>query len=123
MHPHLDAKQHLSNCDISTEKILPISDMLIADYSSVIFDYTLYQKPIVLFVPDYEEFISTRGLYIDLNEIPGPMVINGEELKDVVIREFEEFDKEKSREFYKKYMGACDGQATKRILDEIGANI
>ena len=43
--------------------------MLIADYSSVIFDYALYQKPIVLFVPDYDEFVSTRGLYIDLNEV------------------------------------------------------
>ena len=121
MHPHLDAKEKLSNCDISTERILPIADMLIADYSSVIFDFTLYQKPIVLFVPDYDEFVSTRGLYIDLNEIPGPMVKDGNKLTENVIKEFETFNKEEAEAFYKKYMGACDGKATKRILKEIEA--
>ena len=123
MHPHLDAKHKLSNCDIPTERILPIADMLIADYSSVIFDYTLYQKPIVLFVPDYDEFVSTRGLYIDLNEIPGQMVKEGTELKEAVLREFNEFNRDEYRVFYEKYMGACDGQATERIIDEISAKI
>ena len=123
MHPHLDAKHKLSNCDIPTERILPIADMLIADYSSVIFDYTLYQKPIVLFVPDYDEFVSTRGLYIDLNEIPGQMVKDGTDLKEAVLREFIEFNRDEYRAFYEDYMGACDGKATKRIIDEISAKI
>ena len=123
MQTHLDAKQKLSNCDIPTERIIPIADMLVADYSSVIFDYTLYQKPIVLFVPDYDEFILSRGLYIDLNEIPGQMVKNGINLKEAILKEFNEYDKDKYKEFYEKYMGACDGQSTERILKEIDCKI
>ena len=123
MHPHLDAKEKLSNCDISTERIIPLADMLIADYSSVIFDFTLYQRPMILFAPDYDEFVSTRGLYIDLNEIPGTILKDGSRLKEVVINEFENFDKENAKAFYEKYMGACDGKATYRILEEIKAII
>ena len=94
-----------------------------ADYSSVIFDFTLFKKPIVLFVPDYEEFIKTRGLYIDLKEIPGAFVTSGEELADAINTQISEFDIEEATKFYDKYMGACDGHATMRIFDEIGLKL
>lgn len=123
MHPHLDAKKKISNCDIPTERILPIADMLIADYSSVIFDYVIFRKPMVLFVPDFDEYIDVRGLYIDFNEIPGKMVKNPSELKEAILEEYEHYDKDKLEDFYKKYMGECDGNASKRILSIIGADI
>ena len=123
MHPHVDDKKKMSNCDISTERLLPVVDMLMADYSSVIFDFTLFKKPIVLFVPDYEEFTKTRGLYIDLKEIPGAFVTRGEELVDAIKNQMCEFDIEEATKFYNKYMGACDGHATMRIFDEIGLKL
>ena len=73
----------------------------------------------ILFAPDYDEFISTRGLYIDLNEIPGTLVKDGSNLKEIVLKEFSNFDAVSAKSFYEKYMGACDGNATKRILKEI----
>lgn len=123
MHPHVDDKKKMSTCDIPTERLLPVVDMLIADYSSVIFDFTLFKKPIVLFVPDYEEFILTRGLYIDLKDIPGAFVIKSEELLEAVKEQMTNFDMEAATQFYDTYMGACDGHATERIFEEIGLKL
>ncbi|WP_133147073.1 CDP-glycerol glycerophosphotransferase family protein, partial [Vibrio lentus] len=46
------------------------SDLLITDYSSSMFDYALLKKPIILFLPDYEDYIKTRGVYFDIRDIP-----------------------------------------------------
>lgn len=49
------------------------ADALVTDYSSVMFDYAILRRPIMLFVPDYEKYASDiRGFYFDLSEIPGP---------------------------------------------------
>lgn len=37
------------------------ADILISDYSSIIFDFSLLQKPILLYTPDREEYFVTRG--------------------------------------------------------------
>jgi CDP-ribitol ribitolphosphotransferase len=121
MHPHVDAKKQQSNSKMAAERILPMVDVLITDYSSIIFDYSIFRKPMVLYVPDYEEYTAERGLYIDMKDIPAAMVTEGSALYEAVLNEYSGYDKDKLEEFYKTYMGACDGHATERILKEIGA--
>ncbi len=53
-----------------TYDFLKISDVLITDYSSVMFDYMQTGKKCVLFTYDKEEYFHNRGLYIDLNDLP-----------------------------------------------------
>ena len=120
-HPHIDNKNKISNSDILTERLLPVVNVLITDYSSIIFDYSVFRKPMVLFVPDYDEYTSNRGLYIDMNEIPAPLIKDGGNLKNAIIQEADNPDREKIEEFYVKFMGSCDGNSTKRIMDEIKA--
>lgn len=116
LHPHMEEKFKLSNCRMPTEELLPVADMLITDYSSIIFEYTILKKPIVFFVPDYKEYTSTRGFYLDANELPGEQVTQSGQLKDVVIDQFTNYNLEKANKFYDKYMNACDGSATERII-------
>lgn len=123
MHPHVDAKTPMSNCDIPTERLLPIVDILVTDYSSIMFDYSIFRRPMVLYVPDYDKYMSERGLYIELDEIPAPLVKDGDHLKDAVVAVSTSPDRDRLEEFYVKYMGACDGHSTQQILDEIGARI
>lgn len=53
------------------EDLMIASDLLISDYSGLIFDYCLMHKPIYLWTYDYDEYQKRRGLYIDLrNELP-----------------------------------------------------
>lgn len=116
VHPHAEAKQKVSNCTIPTEQLLPVIDCLITDYSSVVFDYSLLKKPIVLFVPDRTEYMEQRGLYIALEEIPAVIVENGDRLYKGVLKEMNEFSPEKVAGFAEKYMTYCDGGATERIM-------
>lgn len=46
--------------------LLIASDVLISDYSSVIFDYSLLEKPVILYLYDYKSYESKRGLYFDI---------------------------------------------------------
>ena len=58
-----------------------LSDALITDYSSVMFDYALLNRPMIFHVPDLEDYVGTRGAYFDLAEwAPGPLTRTGDEV-------------------------------------------
>lgn len=117
LHPHFHDKE--ISCEIPTEELLPLTDLLISDYSTVIFEYSLFEKPLVLFAPDYDTYGSRRGFYIDYKTLPGRIVTNKDELAAAVKEEYKNFDREKMRRFKREYMSGCDGQATRRIYDTI----
>lgn len=56
---------HYSNLN----ELMEISDLLITDYSSIMFDYELLQKPILLLADDLEEYSKKRGIYMPLEEL------------------------------------------------------
>ncbi|WP_051745188.1 bifunctional glycosyltransferase/CDP-glycerol:glycerophosphate glycerophosphotransferase [Streptomyces yerevanensis] len=66
--------------------LLALADGLITDYSSVMFDYALLDRPMFFFVYDYEEYVyEGRGTYFDLLErAPGPVVRTEDELHAVL---------------------------------------
>lgn len=60
-----------------------ISDALITDYSSSIFEYAILNRPLAHFVPDLEQYETNRGLYYPINEISdGSILQNIQELID-----------------------------------------
>ncbi|MEU3371572.1 bifunctional glycosyltransferase family 2 protein/CDP-glycerol:glycerophosphate glycerophosphotransferase [Streptomyces sp. NPDC006660] len=69
-----------SGYDISP--LLVLADALITDYSSLMFDYTLLDRPMVFYAYDYDEYADeSRGTYFDLREkAPGPVVTSEAEL-------------------------------------------
>ncbi|WP_327743950.1 bifunctional glycosyltransferase family 2 protein/CDP-glycerol:glycerophosphate glycerophosphotransferase [Streptomyces europaeiscabiei] len=66
--------------------VLALADALITDYSSVMFDYALLDRPMLFFTHDYEEYVHEgRGTYFDLLErAPGPIVRTEDELHSVL---------------------------------------
>lgn len=102
-----------------TEDLLPVADMMVTDYSSSLFDYCIYEKPFILYCPDYDDYERDRGFYVDINTFPGKVAKTPYELEKA-LREWDRGDKAKLREFREKYMGACDGKATDRILEKVG---
>lgn len=99
------------------------SDILITDYSSVMFDYSNLKRPIIFFTYDIEQYRdSLRGFYFDFeNEAPGPLV----QTTDEVINSIKTIDKinylysDKQKKFYDKFCHIDDGNSAKRILNEI----
>ena len=62
-----------------------VSDVLITDYSSVFFDYANLRRPILFYMYDLQEYSSSvRDFYIDLDELPGPIIETQEELIDAL---------------------------------------
>jgi CDP-glycerol glycerophosphotransferase len=61
--------------------LLLLADALITDYSSLMFDYALLDRPLLFFAPDLDDYVRSRGTYFDLRqEAPGPVLAEPEEL-------------------------------------------
>ena len=56
--------------NIETYEILAVTDCLITDYSSVMYDYVNLGKPVILYTYDYKDYKENRGLYDDLSLYP-----------------------------------------------------
>lgn len=98
------------------------SDILITDYSSVFFDFANLKRPIVFYMYDFDSYANDiRGFYVDTAELPGPIVKTSSELiqaiKAINLKEFD-FDKEYPN-FSKKFNYLDDGNASKRVIEEI----
>ena len=122
-HPHDDATatcdRYRSNCSISSERLLPVVDLLITDYSTVVLDYLAFNKPFILYAPDLEEYESTRGFFVDYRSITRNMTTDAHHLDDMVrrvYRQWQEGDDEDIRRCRELLTSACDGHATERIL-------
>ncbi|MEG1408575.1 MAG: CDP-glycerol glycerophosphotransferase family protein [Terrisporobacter sp.] len=66
--------------DFETYEFLAATDCLITDYSSVMFDYVLSKNKIILFTYDKNEYLENRGMYLDMNDLPFPMVSDTDNL-------------------------------------------
>lgn len=95
-----------------------LSDILITDYSSVVVEYALLNKPIIFYAYDVERY--DRGFYGSYESmVPGIVVKNMDDLVDVVLNPLNsEFDK-KRENFLKTQYEYLDGKATTRVVDVI----
>ena len=117
---------------MSSSELLVCADVLITDYSSIFFEYLLLDRPIVFFVPDYEDYARDRGFYLDFDSLPGHIVKNNniDEAVRILYNAIGGDKQEKDaanesqmrvlrQKFREQYMSACDGHATERIVKEI----
>ena len=103
--------------DMAIEELLMVSDICISDYSSLVFEYSLFERPMLFFAYDLEEYFDWRGFYYDYAEMtPGPTCKTTEEMIDYIKNLDTRFDRQKVVDFKNKFMSACDGHATERIL-------
>ena len=74
--------KHIRNmpAGYETYEFLNMADCLITDYSSVFFDFANTGKKIVLYAYDREEYLATRGMYLDYNALPFVFADNVEQL-------------------------------------------
>ena len=96
--------------------LLLVTDVLITDYSSVIFDYLLVDKPLVYYAYDLEDYQGGRGLYYNFDDYCYGLVARTlDELVEAI--RAEDMCQEKRSEFRKKFMEACDGHATEKTVE------
>lgn len=110
--------------DVSTyadmRELLMISDLLITDYSSSFFDFSLTNKPVLFYMFDQEEYSSvTRGMYFNVSEtLPWPIVTTESELTTKVMNYLNgnlEVDEDKLTTFKKRFADFEDGTACEKV--------
>lgn len=95
-----------------------ISDILITDYSSTFFDYANLNRNIIFYMYDYEFYNSvTRGFYLSLDELPGPVVMDQEDLTKVILDNNQ--SKVKLDIFNKRFNYLEDGNSAARLVDYV----
>ena len=102
--------------------LMIVSDLLISDYSSIFFDYSIQDKPMLCFSYDYEEYREKRGLYFDIREA----LCSNCENEEMLIKEVAELDYPQririTQSFRSKFIQEY-GSATQKALDIISEHI
>ncbi|HEC1780275.1 TPA: CDP-glycerol glycerophosphotransferase family protein, partial [Campylobacter lari] len=102
---------------IEMNELLSIVDVLITDYSSVMFDFMVLERPIICYVYDYEYYKQERGLYFDTNEITHHICKTIEDVKEV-LNSKDLFVKDNSRltSLKHKFYDLEDGKSCERVV-------
>lgn len=119
VHPHAEREEKFSNCSIPTERLYAVADLLVTDYSSVIYDFALTGKPILIYAPDEKEYQETRGFYIRMNDLPAKRTTKKEDLLEWILENNYTITEEKYKAFVHKQLEKCDGHSTHRIIEYV----
>lgn len=107
----------LSN-DRDANRLLMATDLLVTDYSSIIFDFALLGRPTVFFCPDLDNYVSARDFYYPYDHYTyGPVAKTSEQLITAISEA--QGDTAALKDFVEFFCGACDGHSTKRVVAEL----
>jgi CDP-glycerol glycerophosphotransferase len=98
------------------------ADVLVTDYSSVMFDFSVTGKPIIFLTPDIENYERDRGFYFDFrSEAPGPILLSAPEVLEALTKlpKLSKDYAEKYRAWRDKFNSKDDGNATARVIKAV----
>lgn len=101
-------------------ELLSVIDILITDYSSIFFDFLPLQKPIYFYMKDKEDYTFERGLYFEIEELPGSVSYNMKDLLknlNIPITDYLNSYKINIENFINKYCRYDDGNSSYRTLN------
>lgn len=99
------------------QEFIAASDILITDYSSIMFDPAYVKKPVFLYATDIEDYLKNDyDLLMDIRSLPFPLAEDSEQLLQI-IREFDDKSyRDKLEQFLDSYHVMEDGSSCKRIV-------
>jgi CDP-ribitol ribitolphosphotransferase len=99
-------------------ELMLVSDVLVTDYSSAIFEFSLLARPMAFFAPDLDAYERERGFYADYRSwVPGPVFERTDAL--VAWLRDDPGDTDRVRRFADASFAVADGRATQRLVDEV----
>ena len=106
------------SADPDLNELMLISDILVTDYSSAIYEFSLLGRPIAFLAPDGDAYERERGFYLDFPaDLPGPVFTTTADLAAAI--RADAFDLERVRAFAAASFDVVDGRATARVVDEV----
>lgn len=113
-------KDYIIDLSMNSElnDLLFVTDVLITDYSSVVFEASLLKIPMLFYVFDLEQYIATRGFYYEFETfVPGKIVSHFEEIAESI--QSEDLGQEKLEVFRDRFFDGKDGKSTERTVELI----
>ncbi len=99
-------------------ELMFVSDVLVTDYSSAIFEFALLERPMAFLAPDYEAYERERGFYFDYRSgVPGPVFADTAALAAWL--RAGDFDLDAVRAFARDAFQVADGHASERLVDRV----
>jgi CDP-glycerol glycerophosphotransferase (TagB/SpsB family) len=102
--------------------VLPFTDVLITDYSSILYDYLLMPaKQVILYLYDYDEYVKERDFYYPFDEnVVGRQVKKFEDLVHVIDRQDYMMAEEDRKRILDKFWGdTMDKDSSNEVLDKV----
>lgn len=100
----------------SMNELLFITDILITDYSSIPFEYTLLNRPVIFFLYDLEDYKNVRGIWEGFLEyLPGPIASTTDDIVGLI--EENSFDYERIHLFADKWNQYSRGRSSENVVD------
>lgn len=97
------------------------ADILVTDYSSSMFDFSVTGKPMIFLTPDIDNYVASRGFYFDFENLaPGPVLKDSSFLSEA-LENIESVNTEYSTKYQIwqiKFNSLEDGMASKRVVDK-----
>jgi CDP-ribitol ribitolphosphotransferase / teichoic acid ribitol-phosphate polymerase len=101
-----------------TNDLLPGVDLLITDYSSIIYEYSLLGRPMLFYAYDLEDYIASRDFYVRYEDfVPGRIVRRFPDLLDAIRND--DFAIDRVGPFVDRSFDHLDGKSTDRIIDQL----
>lgn len=103
------------------QELYLLADLLITDYSSVMFDYALLKRPIILYCYDLEEYTTRRGMYFNFTEkAPGPVCKTIDEVMYFLNTpdKLNDYNESLGR-FVEEFGSLADGKASSKVVEKI----
>jgi len=105
-----------SAAGIDVNDLLFAVDLLITDYSSIVYEYSILGRPALFYAYDLEEYIASRDFYEPYESfVPGRIVRTFDDLLDAIRRD--EYEIEKVAAFASRHFDHLDGGSTDRVID------
>jgi CDP-glycerol glycerophosphotransferase len=100
------------------EELMLAADVLVTDYSSIMFDYAVLDRPIVIHAPDWEIYRTLRGTYFDLMEEPPGPITRSEQEVAAALEAGDSAPAERAA-FRERFCSLEDGGAAERVVRRV----
>lgn len=104
---------------IDANELMSVVDILISDYSSIFLDYMVLERPILFYIPDLEDYKTSRGLDFTPEQLPGPASSDLEDIIDAIL-DIENVQKRYRATYQAIRERMCpyeDGRSSQRVAD------
>ena len=114
----LDSKNAIFDKEFSTLDMLYCADIVITDYSAIVYEAALLKKPMFFYCYDFDKYYKKRNFYLDYEkDMPGVIESDCKKLLNEI--EHFKFDEKKLEVFTKKYIDYEDGKCSENVSDFI----